>query len=134
MRDAYHAKYGRRFWIAPPTLLVDADPRPSHGSQSGRGILIGNISAQEWLDALIRAMGETQLQLDWFSTRKAADTGIGEKASGHSWVRIFACVIRFPSRRSRRNCPATRSRWCRPCPREAHTPTSPCRLSVFPAG
>lgn len=67
MRDAYHAKYGRRFWIAPPTLLVDVDPRPNHRSQSGRGILIGNISAQEWLDALIQAMGESQLQLDWFS-------------------------------------------------------------------
>ncbi len=67
MRDAYHAKYGRRFWIAPPTLLVDADPPPSHGLQSGRGILIGNISAQEWMDALIRAMDGSQLQLDWFS-------------------------------------------------------------------
>ena len=67
MRDAYHAKYGRRFWIAPPTLLVDADPLPNHSSQSGRGILIGNISAQEWLDALIPAIGGSQLRLDWFS-------------------------------------------------------------------
>ena len=72
MRDAYHAKYGRRFWIAPPTMLVDVDSppndgSPNEGSRNGRGILIGNISAQEWMDALIRAMGGSQLRLDWFS-------------------------------------------------------------------
>jgi hypothetical protein len=67
MRDAYQAKYGRRFWIAPPTMFGHPKPVVRAGSQTGRGIIIGNISAQEWLDALLGAARGSGLELDWFA-------------------------------------------------------------------
>ena len=67
MRDAYVAKYDRRFWIAPPTMSGYTAPVSDGVGNPGRGILIGNISTQEWLDALQEATRRTDLAVDWYA-------------------------------------------------------------------
>ena len=67
MRDAYEAKYDRRFWIAPPTMAHHPPPVARTEAGTGRAILVGNISTQEWLGALLEAARGSELEIDWHS-------------------------------------------------------------------
>jgi hypothetical protein len=77
MRAAYEAKYERRFWIAPPTLPAGATYARRTADSRGRAILVGNISTQAWLDALVEAVGDSELELDWYAN----------SPGGGSWLR-----------------------------------------------
>lgn len=67
MRDAYEAKYDRRFWIAPPTIPEGVEPvASSPGRGRGRAVIVGNIWAQEWVAALTDTIRLCALKVDWF--------------------------------------------------------------------
>jgi FkbM family methyltransferase len=66
MRGAYEAKYGRRFWILPPTLppgVIPGRPRPTGHD---RGVVVGNIWGRGWLEALRETVREAGLEVDWY--------------------------------------------------------------------
>jgi FkbM family methyltransferase len=65
MRDAYEAKYNRRFWLAPPTIPDRLKPVASVGHR-GCAVIIGNIWGQEWVDALTGTIRSCRLRVDWF--------------------------------------------------------------------
>lgn len=67
MRDAYETKYDRRFWIAPPTMAHHPPAVARDEARAGHGILVGNISTQEWLEALLQAARGSELEIDWYS-------------------------------------------------------------------
>jgi len=67
MREAYESKYGRRFWIAPPTIPIDHRPPTQAGSGTAHGVIVGNIWGQEWLDALKAATTDSGLSIDWYA-------------------------------------------------------------------
>ena len=66
---AYEQKYNLQFWQLPgvvPQELVQTSlqDRPISG---GRGILVGNIWTQRWLDCLRRIIKEAQVLIDWYA-------------------------------------------------------------------
>ncbi|HKP27468.1 MAG TPA: FkbM family methyltransferase [Dongiaceae bacterium] len=66
MRQAYEGKFGQKFFVLPPLVpprFLDVPVRPR--SSAERGIIIGNIWAQEWLDELLRILEEAELTVDW---------------------------------------------------------------------
>jgi FkbM family methyltransferase len=69
MREAYENVFGKKFYLLPP-LVKDAslrhDPSPPPQSVSRRGVLIGNIWNQSYLDALRRVTAESGVELDWY--------------------------------------------------------------------
>ncbi len=74
MQEAYGKKYGMKFWQLPPLvpqelirtapvqLPADADPR--------RGVLLGNIWGQRWLEMLRKSFRDTGYQVDWYCNDK----------------------------------------------------------------
>jgi len=74
MRDAYEQKYRMKFWVVPPlvpgkliptrpvTFPREADPR--------RGVLLGNIWGQRWLDLLRRTFRDSGFEVDWYCNHK----------------------------------------------------------------
>jgi FkbM family methyltransferase len=77
LRIAYETKYRRKFWLLPPTVdlgliaarcnLPAADFSAPH-----RGVLIGNIWAQRWLDRLIDTIKGTDTTIDWYCNNGSA--------------------------------------------------------------
>ena len=70
--DAYEKKYNKTFWFFPPvvesrliqTALTDV---PFYQKITGsKGVVIGNIWAQPWLDQLRRLCGESHVKIDWY--------------------------------------------------------------------
>ena len=66
MRDAYQAKYDRKFWIAPPTVPEGVSPPIFRTPRTGHAVIVGNIWAQEWLDSLTEATGASAFMVDWY--------------------------------------------------------------------
>jgi len=69
LRVAYEMKYRRKFWLLPPTVEPDlittsCNPPPPPGPP--RGVLIGNIWAQRWLDRLVETVKDSGASIDWF--------------------------------------------------------------------
>jgi hypothetical protein len=70
MRDVYEAKYGMPFWVMPPVVADHivkrgATPLPP-GIDLRRGVLLGNIWGQRWLDMLRRIFRGTGVTIDWY--------------------------------------------------------------------
>ena len=69
--DAYQEKFKKRFWFVPPVIenhLIQKklEPIPRDKLLRGRGILIGNIWSQKWLDRLRSLCKATNVKIDWY--------------------------------------------------------------------
>ncbi len=65
--QAYSKKYERKIWFVPP--LVESylmPPEITAPDSMARGILIGNIWSQTWLENLRQLCRESQIKLDWY--------------------------------------------------------------------
>ncbi|BBH42090.1 unknown protein [Microcystis viridis NIES-102] len=65
--QAYSKKYERKIWFVPP--LVESHlmpPEITAPDSMARGILIGNIWSQTWLENLRQLCRESQIKLDWY--------------------------------------------------------------------
>ncbi|MGC2639680.1 MAG: hypothetical protein WA294_21025 [Acidobacteriaceae bacterium] len=72
MRDAYEQKYGMKFWVVPPLVSEEVIrttltrvPAPPY-----RGVLLGNIWGQRWLDLLRKVLRGSGLEVDWYCNIK----------------------------------------------------------------
>lgn len=66
MRQAYEGKFGERFFVLPPLVPPEFLEASKHfEAPSARGIIVGNIWAQEWLDELLELLAESNLTVDW---------------------------------------------------------------------
>jgi hypothetical protein len=78
MRDAYEKKYGMRFWLMPPLVpdeIIHAEPRSLDPSLSlQRGVLLGNIWGQRWLDLLRETFRGSGFQVDWYCNQKKPES------------------------------------------------------------
>ncbi len=77
MRIAYETKYRRKFWLLPPTVGPDliasrCNLQPAQASRSPRGVLIGNIWAQPWLELLQEAVSGANVTIDWYCSNGSA--------------------------------------------------------------
>ncbi len=74
MRDAYAKKYRRSFFVVPPLVpehLLRREPvAPHSGIDTTRGVLIGNMWGQRWLDLLRATFRGTGFKVDWFCNQK----------------------------------------------------------------
>ena len=70
MRDAYEEKYGMPFWVMPPVVadhIVKREATPlAPGVDPRRGVLLGNIWGQRWLDMLRRIFRGAGVTIDWY--------------------------------------------------------------------
>ena len=74
VRDAYEMKYDHKFWLFPgivPNELIEFNLKLGSDylqfCQSQRGILVGNIWSQRWLDSLRATIREAGVQIDWYA-------------------------------------------------------------------
>lgn len=74
MRSAYEKKYGLKFWLVPPLVSGNLIRRSPIATPSGvdkyRGVLIGNVWGQRWLDMLRDSFRGTGYQVDWYCNQK----------------------------------------------------------------
>ncbi|MBV8056915.1 MAG: hypothetical protein JO071_16940 [Deltaproteobacteria bacterium] len=74
MRAAYEEKYCMKFWLVPPLVLeelVSRTPMPvPEGLDLRRGVLIGNVWGQRWLDMLRATFRGSSYQIDWYCNQK----------------------------------------------------------------
>jgi hypothetical protein len=70
MRDVYEEKYGMPFWVMPPVVadhIIKREAAPSApGHDPRRGVLLGNIWGQRWLDMLRRIFRGAGVTIDWY--------------------------------------------------------------------
>jgi hypothetical protein len=71
LRAAYQEKFGLRFWVLPPVVapeLIQSEPRmpPPTALQARRGVVVGNIWGQRWLQLLRATVRGTGVKLDWY--------------------------------------------------------------------
>ncbi|MDY6937868.1 MAG: tetratricopeptide repeat protein [Cyanobacteriota bacterium] len=71
--QAYEEKYSSKFWVLPavaPKEFLQTEVRVPEISSSfysqKRGVLIGNVWAQRWLDSLQQTLKETGIKVDWY--------------------------------------------------------------------
>lgn len=70
--DAYEKKFHKEFWFFPPVIeskLIQRelpDALFAQGVSEPRGILIGNIWCQRWLDQLRLLCRQSSLKVDWY--------------------------------------------------------------------
>jgi FkbM family methyltransferase len=77
LRVAYETKYRRKFWLLPPTVAPhliadDWNLLPARAADPRRGVLVGNIWAQRWLDRLIDTVKGTDATIDWYCNNGSA--------------------------------------------------------------
>jgi len=74
MRTAYERKYRMKFHLMPPLVseeMVSTEPRAwSNGTNEHRGVLIGNIWGQRWLDWLRETLRSSGHRIDWYCNQK----------------------------------------------------------------
>jgi hypothetical protein len=74
MREAYERKYGLKFWLVPPLVLDELVRRnpvhPPEGIDPRRGVLLGNIWGQRWLDMLRDTFRGSGFSVDWYCNQK----------------------------------------------------------------
>jgi hypothetical protein len=74
MRAAYEKKYGMKFWLVPPLVpseIIHAEPRLlAPEIPLNRGVLLGNIWGQRWLDLLRETFRGSGFQVDWYCNQK----------------------------------------------------------------
>jgi len=70
MRDVYEEKYGVPFWVMPPVVadhIIKREAAPSgSGIDRSRGVLLGNIWGQRWLDMLCGIFRGAGVTIDWY--------------------------------------------------------------------
>lgn len=70
MREAYEEKYDMPFWVMPPVVADHIIKReavpPASGIDPRRGVLLGNIWGQRWLDMLRQIFRGAGVTIDWF--------------------------------------------------------------------
>ncbi|MEI2418835.1 hypothetical protein V6O07_01055, partial [Arthrospira platensis SPKY2] len=74
MRDAYENKYGLKFWflpaVVPSHLLLQnrklIDFCSNSNLKSNKGILVGNVWCQAWLNRLKETLRHTPVTIDWY--------------------------------------------------------------------
>ncbi len=70
MRDAYEEKYDMPFWVMPPVvadhIVKRAPVAPRPGVEPRRGVLLGNIWGQRWLDMLRQIFRDAGVTIDWY--------------------------------------------------------------------
>lgn len=74
MRAGYEQKYGLKFWLLPPLVppeLVRSESTAPPENAERRGVLVGNIWSQRWLERLQSAFKTTGYQLDWYCNTSA---------------------------------------------------------------
>jgi FkbM family methyltransferase len=74
MRLAYEQRYGLKFWLLPPLVpdeLIWRGPTPSP-DLAARGVLMGNVWSESWLDLLRQTVRESGLSIDWFCSNHGA--------------------------------------------------------------
>jgi hypothetical protein len=74
MQAAYERKYRKKFWFLPPLvsdeLIHAAAHRVYRAFDPPRGVLIGNIWGQRWLDRLRATFRGSGFELDWYCNQK----------------------------------------------------------------
>jgi hypothetical protein len=74
MRDAYARKYGMPFWLMPPLVpeaILHSRPLPLDPAiPLDRGVLLGNIWGQRWLEMLRDTFRGTGFKVDWYCNQK----------------------------------------------------------------
>lgn len=66
MRQAYEGKFGEKFFVLPPLVPPELLCSSKHSAApSERGLIVGNIWAQEWLDELVKLLEQCGLAVDW---------------------------------------------------------------------
>ena len=70
MRAAYEGKYGHKFWLLPPVVsrhLIEVKPgQPKGFYPRNRGIIVGNIWGQRWLELLRKTIKDSGIEVDWY--------------------------------------------------------------------
>lgn len=70
--DDYERKYNKRFWFFPPVVesrliqRTSPDPLFAQRKSVSKGVLIGNIWSQRWLDQLRILCRESNVKIDWY--------------------------------------------------------------------
>ncbi len=69
--DAYEEKFNRKFWLVPPVvqghLLQTELPQSwDRSPDERRGVMIGNVWSQQWLDQLRSLCRTTGVKIDWY--------------------------------------------------------------------
>ncbi len=74
MRDAYEAKYRMKFWVMPPlvpdVIMPNAQVGVPDGVDMQRGVLLGNVWGQRWLDMLRDTFRGSGFHVDWYCNQK----------------------------------------------------------------
>jgi hypothetical protein len=74
MREAYELKYRSTVWVMPPVVaehIVRRTPLPfDDRTNPRRGVLLGNIWGQRWLDQLRTTFRTAGIQVDWYCNQK----------------------------------------------------------------
>jgi FkbM family methyltransferase len=69
LRAGYEKKYGRKFWLLPPVapdeFFAGSELIPANNNPP-RGVLIGNIWEQSYLDNLRKTVRDSGLKIDWY--------------------------------------------------------------------
>lgn len=68
MRTMYEQRFGRKFYLLPPVVargLVEV-PFARQGPTAERGVVIGNVWSAEWIEHMVRTIGDSGVELDWF--------------------------------------------------------------------
>jgi hypothetical protein len=70
MRDRYRSKYELDFYVVPPLVpetLLKRDPVfPPEHTDPRRGVLLGNVWGQRWLDMLRASLRDSGYSVDWY--------------------------------------------------------------------
>lgn len=68
--QAYEQKYHHKFWFLPPvapqSLIQTVDSSNASLKESKKGVIIGNIWSQQWLDRLAEVTAQSKIKIDWY--------------------------------------------------------------------
>ncbi|HUO06462.1 MAG TPA: hypothetical protein VMU16_14785 [Candidatus Binataceae bacterium] len=74
MREAYEKKYRMKFWVMPPLVpeeIIRRTPvHPPKEADPRRGVLLGNIWGQRWLEMIQETFCNSGFQIDWYCNQK----------------------------------------------------------------
>ena len=71
MCDVYEKKFHKKFWCVPPLINSHICPQSyCPPPKERKGVLIGNIWSQGWLNKLRVLCSKAHIQIDWYGGRK----------------------------------------------------------------
>ncbi len=81
LRTAYEAKFGLPFWFLPPVVaseFIRSEPAvlPRAVLDARRGVIVGNIWGQRWLELLRETVRATGIELDWYCNSGLQSNGL----------------------------------------------------------